>query len=114
MFTITFQGSIVKVDHPSEILVTHEGVTINLIGKRAVDSKLEAVADAIGKALPDMTTKVGRKPDPNSLRSRVHNFTAFHAAKGLSRQSIIQLATVHFSGANASSLSRYVYTAYPA
>jgi hypothetical protein len=111
MLTLSFQGSTIKVDQPSEILVTANGVTINPFGKPKAVRKLEAVAEAIGNALPDMDKPAGRKKDPNSLFGRIEAFAQAQAAKGKSRAEIIGQIKGCFADANPATVNSYAYVA---
>lgn len=112
MLTLSFQGSTIKVDQPSEILVTSNGVTINPFGKPKAVRKLEAVAEAIGNALPDMNPKpAGRKKDPDSLRARIETFVNGHRKIGTPRREIQTLARDGFSNNPPTSVASYVSAA---
>jgi hypothetical protein len=111
MLTLSFQGSTIKVDQPSEILVTANGVTINPFGKPKAIRKLESVAEAIGNALPDMDKPVGRKKDPNSLFGRIEAFANGLKGSGMSRAEIIAQIKKNFSDANPATVGSYAYVA---
>ena len=111
MLTLSFQGSTIKVDQPSEILVSANGVTINPVGKPKAVRKLESVAEAIGNALPDMDKPVGRKKDPNSLFGRIEAFAKGLESKGKSRAEIISQIKAHFADANPATVGSYAYVA---
>lgn len=111
MLTLSFQGSTIKVDQPSEILVTANGVTINPFGKPKAVRKLESVAEAIGNALPDMDKPAGRKKDPNSLFGRIEAFAKGLESKGKSRAEIISQIKAHFADANPATVQGYAYAA---
>jgi len=111
MLTLSFQGSTIKVDQPSEILVTSNGVTINPFGKPKAVRKLESVATAIGNALPDMSKPIGRKKDPNSLFGRIEAFANGLKAKGKSRAEIISQIKVQFADNNAATVNSYAFVA---
>lgn len=108
MFTMMFQGSVLKIDQPSEITVTTAGVKVNLLSM--LDPKLESTLEKVAALLPPEVgeSRMGRQPNPNSLRMRVYHFVSALKAKGVDRWSITAQAKEAFKNDNASSVNTYI------
>jgi hypothetical protein len=134
MFVLRYLGSILKVEQPSEIIISESGVKVNPLTEeppRLVTNtrplptgprfpkatpQLEASALAIGEAVVEAMPKRGKVKDPNSLHSLVHlfvgNLLKHHPTWSMAE--VREHARAAFPKANPSTLGVYLYQAVQA
>jgi hypothetical protein len=103
-----FQGSVLKIDQPSHITVTSTGVKVDLLGAHKLDARTEENLERADPFLPAEVGRMGRQPNPNSLRMRVYHFVSALKAKGVDRWEITRQAKEAFQNENASSVNTYI------
>jgi hypothetical protein len=135
MFVLRYLGSILKVEQPSEIVISDAGVKVTPLEEstlpvgyvsrplptgprfpKQVDPQLEANALALGEAVVAELPKRGKVKDPNSLHSLVHLFVGNllkHHPK-LTTSEVREHARAAFPNANPSTLGVYLYSAIQA
>lgn len=125
MFVLRYLGSILKVEQPSEIVISDAGVKVTPLEEstlpvgyvprplptgprfpKQVDPQLEAKALALGEAVVAELPKRGKVKDPDSLWSRLESFLKENA--DMSQPAFYRAARAKFIDARPSTLQSYL------